>query len=86
LGSQYLDEEKFLELKANLLAKYLPTKESTYWLSDENHYRADFAEVKDKNPLNINNTKAIEGGMLKGKWFNRDKLDAMLLEVEMSND
>ncbi|MGN7515286.1 MAG: M61 family metallopeptidase [Allomuricauda sp.] len=184
--TQYLDEEKFTELKANDLAKYLPEKDAMYWLSDENHYRADFANGKDridlgmdpleffesyyewmkvftkilsnhdvpmlsgsdtfgmvipgfslhnefeflqevgltpygilksstivparyldvlasegtisegknanlvllnKNPLeDIGNTKSIEGVMLKGTWFSRDKLDTMLLEVEMSND
>ncbi|WP_437397396.1 amidohydrolase family protein [Flagellimonas lutimaris] len=184
--TQYLDEEKFTELKANGLAKYLPKKDATYWLSDENHYRANFVvgtdkidlgmkpldffnsyfkwmktftkilsdyEVPmlsgsdtfgmvvpgfslhkefeflqeagltpyeilrsstivparylnvmasegtisvgknanlvllDKNPLeDIINTKSIEGVMLKGTWFGRNKLDAMLLEVEMSND
>ena len=41
----------------------------------------------NKNPLeDITNTKSIEGVMLKGTWFGRNKLDAMLLEVEMSND
>ncbi|MBO0331381.1 M61 family metallopeptidase [[Muricauda] lutisoli] len=184
--TQYLDEERFTELKANDLAKYLREKDAMYWLSDENHYRADFANGKDridlgmdpleffesyyewmkvftkilseydipmlsgsdtfgmvipgfslheefeflqevgltpyeilksstivparyldvlasegtisegknanlvllnKNPLeDIGNTKSIEGVMLKGTWFSRDKLDTMLLEVEMSND
>ena len=36
----------------------------------------------NKNPLeDINNTKTIEGVMLKGKWFDRDELDKMLLDV-----
>lgn len=183
--TQYLDEAKFSKLKANIQAKYLPTKDSIYWLSDENHYRADFAGGKDnvglgmdpldffysyykwmktftkilsdhdvpllsgsdtfgmvipgfslhkefeflqevgltpyeilktstitparylnvmasegtisdgknanlvllsKNPLeDIKNTKTIDGVMLKGKWFNRKKLDKLLLEVECSD-
>lgn len=184
--TQYLDAEKFTELKANGLAKYLPKEDAAYWLSDENHYRANFVTGADKidlgmepldffksyfkwmktftkilsdhevpmlsgsdtfgmvvpgfslhkefeflqevgwtpyqilrsstivparyldvlasegtisegknanlvllnkNPLeDIGNTKSIEGVMLKGTWFSRDKLDTMLLEVEMSND
>jgi len=37
----------------------------------------------NKNPLNdIRNTKEIEGVMLHGKWFDRNELDKMLLEVE----
>lgn len=52
--TQYLDEDKFSKLKANIQAKYLPTKDSTYWLSDENHYRADFAKGKDNVGLGMN--------------------------------
>ena len=184
--TQYLDERKFSELQKNEEAKYLPAKDSIYWLSDKNHYRADFAGGKDvvglgmdpldffnsyfkwmktftkilsdhgvpllsgsdtfgmvipgfslhkefeflqevgltpyeilktstitsarylntmamegtisegknanlvllnKNPLeNIANTKTIDGVMLKGKWFDRDQLDAMLLEVALCDD
>jgi imidazolonepropionase-like amidohydrolase len=41
----------------------------------------------NKNPLeNIANTKTIDGVMLKGKWFDRDQLDAMLLEVAFCDD
>jgi predicted metalloprotease with PDZ domain len=41
----------------------------------------------NKNPLeDISNTKTIEGVMLKGKWFDRNELDQMLLEVEQLND
>ncbi len=37
----------------------------------------------NKNPLeNIQNTKTIEGVMLKGKWMGRNTLDSMLEEVE----
>lgn len=37
----------------------------------------------NKNPLqDIQNTKTIEGVMLKGKWMNRKKLNLMLKEVE----
>jgi len=36
----------------------------------------------DKNPLdNIKHTKSINGVMLKGQWFNRTELDAMLKAV-----
>jgi len=183
---QYLDEERFSILKTSDLSKYLPAKDSIYWLSDENHYRADFAGNKDevalgmepleffnsyfkwmkaftkilsdydvpllsgsdtfgmvipgfslhkefgflqdvgltpyeilktstitsarylntmavegtisdgknanlvllnKNPLeNIANTKTIDGVMLKGKWFEREQIDAMLLEVALCNE
>lgn len=183
--TQYLDESKFSKLKENNESKYLPTKDSIYWLSDKNHYRADFAGGKDivglgmkpldffnsyfkwmktftkilsdhdipllsgsdtfgmvipgfslhkefqflqelgltpyeilktstitparylntmasegtisegknanlvllnENPLeDIKNTKNIEGVMLKGKWLDRKQLDAMLLEVELSD-
>ncbi|CAL2104196.1 Amidohydrolase [Tenacibaculum sp. 190130A14a] len=39
----------------------------------------------DKNPLeNIQHTRTILGVMLKGKWMNRKKLDAYLLEVAES--
>jgi imidazolonepropionase-like amidohydrolase len=39
--------------------------------------------VLNKNPLvDINNTKTIEGVMLKGKWFSRADLDEMLKEVD----
>lgn len=38
------------------------------------------------NPLDdIKNTQAIEGVVLKGKWFNRRSLDRMLKEVKSSN-
>jgi predicted metalloprotease with PDZ domain len=184
--TQYLDERKFSQLQKNDEAKYLPAKDSIYWLSDKNHYREDFAGGKDmvglgmdpldfftsyfkwmktftkilsdhdvpllsgsdtfgmvipgfslheefeflqeagltpyeilktstitsarylntmamegtisegknanlvllnKNPLeNIANTKTIDGVMLKGKWFDRDQLDAMLLEVAFCDD
>tara|TARA_R110002033_G_scaffold78102_1_gene129643 strand:- start:179 stop:3019 length:2841 start_codon:yes stop_codon:yes gene_type:complete len=37
----------------------------------------------NKNPLeNIKNSQSIEGVMLHGKWFGRNQLDKMLLEVE----
>lgn len=37
----------------------------------------------NKNPLeNIKNTQTIEGVMLHGKWFNRNQLNRMLLEVK----
>jgi len=183
--TQYLDENKFSKLQKNDVSKYLPAKDSTYWLSDKNHYRTDFANGEDiaglgmdpldffnsyfkwmktftkilsdhgipllsgsdtfgmvipgfslhdefeflqevgltpyeilktstitparylntmasegtisegknanlvllnKNPLeNINNTRTIEGVMLKGEWLDRQQLDAMLLEVELSD-
>jgi len=183
--TQYLDEPKFSKLQESKYSKYLPAKDSTYWLSDKNHYRADFTGGKDivglgmkpldffnsyfkwmktftkilsdhdipllsgsdtfgmvipgfslhkefeflqevgltpyeilktstitparylnvmasegtisegknanlvllnKNPLeDIKNTQTIEGVMLKGKWLDRQQLDAMLLEVELSD-
>jgi len=45
--TQYLDEGRFAKLQKNDNAKYLPAKDSIYWLSDKNHYRADFAGGKD---------------------------------------
>ena len=51
--TQYLDEVKFSKLKTNAQAKYLPNKDSIYWLSDENHYRADFAGGKDNIGLGM---------------------------------
>ncbi|TVZ54894.1 imidazolonepropionase-like amidohydrolase [Lutibacter sp. Hel_I_33_5] len=40
----------------------------------------------EKNPLDdIRNTKTIIGVVIKGKWFNRKKLNKILLEVENSN-
>lgn len=40
----------------------------------------------DKNPLtNISHTRTILGVMIKGKWFDREALDKILLEVENSN-
>lgn len=40
----------------------------------------------EKNPLNdISNTKTIVGVVIKGEWFDREKLDNLLLEVENSN-
>lgn len=40
----------------------------------------------EKNPLeNISNTKTIIGVVIKGEWFDREKLDNLLLEVESSN-
>ncbi|REG89408.1 amidohydrolase family protein [Winogradskyella sediminis] len=40
----------------------------------------------DKNPLeNISNTRTISGVMIKGQWFDREKLDNLLYEVESSN-
>lgn len=40
----------------------------------------------EKNPLeNIKNTKTIAGVVIKGEWFNREKLDNLLLEVENAN-
>jgi imidazolonepropionase-like amidohydrolase len=39
----------------------------------------------NKNPLvDIKNTRSIVGVMLKGKWYNRQALDQMLLEVELA--
>ncbi|CAL2093118.1 Imidazolonepropionase-like amidohydrolase [Tenacibaculum sp. 190524A02b] len=39
----------------------------------------------EKNPLeNIQHTRSVLGVMLKGKWMNRKKLDAYLLEVAQS--
>ena len=50
-GSETLVYDKietvFAELQKNDNAKYLPAKDSIYWLSDKNHYRADFAAGKD---------------------------------------
>jgi len=41
----------------------------------------------NKNPLDdISNTQTIDGVMLKGKWFDRNQLDKMLLDVEQLND
>ena len=51
--TQYLNEEKFSKLKTNGQAKYLPAKDSIYWLSDKNHYRADFAGGKDNVGLGM---------------------------------
>lgn len=40
----------------------------------------------EKNPLDdIKNTKTIIGVVIKGEWYNREKLDNLLLEVENSN-
>ncbi len=40
----------------------------------------------NKNPLeNISNTKTISGVMIKGQWFNREKLDKLLLNIENTN-
>lgn len=40
----------------------------------------------DKNPLeNISNTRTISGVIIKGKWYDREKLDNLLLEVESLN-
>ena len=40
----------------------------------------------EKNPLeNISNTKTILGVVIKGEWFDREKLDKLLLEVENLN-
>jgi imidazolonepropionase-like amidohydrolase len=40
----------------------------------------------NKNPLeNISNTRTIYGVMIKGQWFDREKLDNLLLEVENLN-
>ena len=40
----------------------------------------------EKNPLeHIKNTKTIAGVVIKGKWFDREKLNNLLLEVENSN-
>jgi imidazolonepropionase-like amidohydrolase len=37
----------------------------------------------NKNPLtDIKNTKTIEGVFLKGKWYDRSKIDLMLKQVE----
>ncbi|MFT6100053.1 MAG: imidazolonepropionase-like amidohydrolase [Arenicella sp.] len=42
--------------------------------------------ILDKNPLtDIQNTQAIAGVMLKGKWFDRSQLDEMLQKVEDAN-
>ncbi|RDY59424.1 amidohydrolase family protein [Flagellimonas nanhaiensis] len=41
----------------------------------------------DKNPLeDISNTRTISGVMIRGQWFDREKLDKLLLDVENSND
>ena len=41
----------------------------------------------NKNPLdNIKNATTIEGVMLKGKWYDREKLNKMLNEVELTNN
>nr|WP_288934113.1 amidohydrolase family protein [uncultured Allomuricauda sp.] len=40
----------------------------------------------EKNPLeNISNTKTILGVVIKGEWFDREKLNKLLLEVENLN-
>ena len=40
-----------------------------------------------KNPLeDISNIETIYGVMLKGKWFNRNQLNKMLLDVKELND
>ncbi|WP_412986402.1 amidohydrolase family protein [Pontimicrobium sp. IMCC45349] len=40
----------------------------------------------DKNPLdNISNTRTVSGVMIRGQWFNRKKLNKLLLDVENSN-
>lgn len=40
----------------------------------------------NKNPLvDIKNARAIAGVMLKGKWYDRQALDKMLLEVELAH-
>jgi imidazolonepropionase-like amidohydrolase len=61
-------------------ARYLHTYSMTGTISEGKY--ADLV-LLNKNPLtDINNTKAIEGVFLKGKWFDRITLDAMLKEVE----
>jgi imidazolonepropionase-like amidohydrolase len=61
-------------------ARYLHTYSMNGIISEGKY--ADLV-VLNKNPLaDINNTKAIEGVFLKGKWFNRGMLDMMLKEVE----
>ena len=41
----------------------------------------------DKNPLlDIKNTRAIAGVMLKGKWHDKSQLDTMLQQVENAHN
>ncbi|HZH99972.1 MAG TPA: amidohydrolase family protein, partial [Flavisolibacter sp.] len=61
-------------------ARYLHTYSMNGTISEGKY--ADLV-LLNKNPLvDINNTKAIEGVFLKGKWFDRGMLDTMLKEVE----
>lgn len=64
-------------------ARYLNTISQSGTVSE-----GKFADLVllEKNPLeNIRNTKTIVGVVIKGEWFDREKLDNLLLEVENLN-
>lgn len=83
MQSSGLSNYETLKTATVIPARYLNTISQSGTVSEGK--LADLV-LLNKNPLeNISNTRAISGVMIKGQWFDREKLDNLLLEVENLN-
>lgn len=83
IQSSGLSNYETLKTATVVPARYLNTISQSGTISEGK--LADLV-LLEKNPLDdIKNTKTIIGVVIKGEWYNKEKLDNLLLEVESSN-
>lgn len=83
IQSSGLSNYETLKTATVVPARYLNTISQSGTISEGK--LADLV-LLEKNPLDdIKNTKTFIGVVIKGEWYNKEKLDNLLLEVESSN-